>query len=355
MSPRPESPANHQRLQQPPHAAKSPSRPLRYNDCLPQFHWRIRFAAVPKENLIGQTVAGYSIVELVGEGGTSVVYRAEHPEHGTVAFKVLRDKLRQDKTALARFTREANFGKRVTHPNVIRTIETGEADGLPFLVIEWSAGDLLERYAKRKAPLPREEVATIIMQIADAVGAAHVSGIVHRDLKPDNAMYDPDTGKVKLLDFGIAAATDTSQDERLTRAGYFVGTLMYVAPEALSGALVTPAADQYSLATIAYLLLTGGLPYMAKSPREMFTQLLSQPPIPLNKARPNLDFGNRVEGVVMRGLAREPGERYSDVLAFARDLQSALTGGEDTATSAAPAAPSPDGGLFSRVKGLFRR
>ena len=309
-----------------------------------------------KENLIGQSIAHYSIAELVGEGGTSVVYRAEHPQHGTVAFKVLRDKLRQDKTALARFTREANFGKRVEHPNVIRTIETGQADGVPYLVIEWAPGDLLESYAKRKAPLPRAEVANIILQIADAVGAAHVSGIVHRDLKPDNAMYDPETGKVKLLDFGIAAATDTSQDERLTRAGYFVGTLMYVAPEALSGALVTPAADQYSLATIAYLLLTGALPYLAKSPREMFTQLLSQPPIAINRARPNLDFGPRVETVVMRGLAREPAERFADVNAFARELQSALldeSGGRSAAVGSKP--PASDEGLLSRMKGLFRR
>jgi len=320
-----------------------------YLNCLPQFQCRIRFAAVPKENLIGQTVAGYSVTELVGEGGTSVVYRAEHPRHGTVAFKVLRDKLRQDKTALARFTREANFGKRVEHPNVIRTIETGQTESVPYLVIEWAPGDLLERYAKRKAPLPRDEVANIIVQIADAVGAAHVSGIIHRDLKPDNAMYDPESGKVKLLDFGIAAATDTSQDERLTRAGYFVGTLMYVAPEALSGALVTPAADQYSLATIAYLLLTGALPYLAKSPREMFTQLLSQPPIPLNKARPNLDFGPRVEAVVMRALTREPTDRYPDVLVFARELHATLT------LSADAPAPVQDEGLFSRVKGLFRR
>jgi serine/threonine-protein kinase len=310
---------------------------------------------VAKENLVGQAIAGYTLTELVGEGGTSVVYRATHPEHGTVAFKVLRDKLRQDKTALARFTREANFGKRVTHPNVIRTIETGQADGVPYLVIEWAAGDLLERYAKRNAPLPREEVASIVLQIADAVAAAHESGIVHRDLKPDNAMYDPDTGKVKLLDFGIAAATDTSQDERLTRAGYFVGTLMYVAPEALSGALVTPAADQYSLATIAYLLLTGSLPYLAKSPREMFTQLLSQPPIPLNKARPNLDFGPRVETVLMRALAREPAERFADVLVFARELQGVLTAPAGPAPSPTASATPSDEGLLSRVKGLFRR
>lgn len=315
---------------------------------------------MPKENLVGQTIAGYSIEELVGEGGTSVVYRAIHPEHGTVAFKALRDKMRQDKTALARFTREANFGKRVIHPNVIRTIETGQVDGIPYLVIEWAGGDLLENYAKKNAPMPREEVANVIQQIADAVGAAHVSGIVHRDLKPDNAMYDHATGTLKLLDFGIAAATDTSQDERLTRAGYFVGTLMYVAPEALSGALVTPSADQYSLATIGYLLLTGALPYLAKSPREMFTQLLSQPPVPLNKARPGLDFGPRVEAVMMRGLAREPGDRYPDVLTFARELREALleAPGSSAASAGGASATSTaavDDGLLSRMKGLFRR
>ena len=261
-----------------------------------------------------------------------------------VALKVLRDKLRHEKTAVARFNREAEFGKRVIHPNVIRTIETGVADDLHYLVIEWANGELLEKYAKRKAPLPREEVARIILSIGEAVRAAHDSGIVHRDLKPDNAMYDPESGAVKLLDFGIAAATDTRQDERLTRAGYFVGTLMYVAPEALSGEMVTPNADQYSLATIAYFLLTGALPYLAKSPREMFTQLLSQPPIPLNKARPNLDFGPRVEQVVMKGLSRQPSDRYPDILTFATELHDALV-----------AAPTDEPGLLSRVRGLFRR
>ena len=303
------------------------------------------------ENFEGRSIAGYALSQLVGEGGTAVVYRAEHPTHGTVAFKLLRPKLRQEKTAVARFTREAEFGKRVVHPNVIRTIEIGIADGLHYLVMEWAAGELLEKFAKRKAPVPPAEVARILDQIGAAVRAAHDAGIIHRDLKPDNAMYDPQSGVAKLLDFGIAAATDTRQDERLTRAGYFVGTLMYVAPEALSGELVTPAADQYSLATIAYLLLTGMLPYLAKSPREMFTQLLSQPPIPLNKARPNLEFSPAVEAVVMRGLARQPGERYPDVSAFAAALRESLmtpaTGREEPAEG--------ESGLFSKVRGLFRR
>lgn len=304
------------------------------------------------ENFEGRTIAGYALSQLVGEGGTAVVYRAQHPAHGTVAFKLLRPKLRQEKTAVARFTREAEFGKRVVHPNVIRTIEIGIADGLHYLVMEWASGELLEKYAKRKAPLPPDEVAHIIDQIGAAVKAAHDAGIIHRDLKPDNAMYDPQSGVVKLLDFGIAAATNTSQDERLTRAGYFVGTLMYVAPEALSGEMVTPAADQYSLATIAYLLLTGLLPYLAKSPREMFTQLLSQPPIALNKAKPSLEFGPAVEAVVMKGLSRQPADRFADVTTFAAELHKALSAppaGKDAG------AEDAEGGLFSKMRGLFRR
>jgi serine/threonine protein kinase len=301
---------------------------------------------VPKENLVGRTLAGYTLRGEVGEGGTSAVFRAEHAAHGVVAVKVLREKLRQDKTAVARFVREARYGERVKHPNVVQTIEVGEASpGMHFLAIEWAAGELLERYAKQHGPLPADEVSAIIRQIADAVHAAHVVGIVHRDLKPDNVMYDPTTRQVKLLDFGIATDTDMAPEQRLTRAGFFVGTLMYVAPEALSGELVSPAADQYSLATIAYLLLTGCLPFTAKTPREMFSQLLSQPPIPLNLARPNLRFSSAVEQVIMRGLSKDPRQRYSDSVTFSRELESAL------AVANEPSKP----GLLSRVKDIFKR
>src|SRR5829696_1618001 len=305
--------------------------------------------AVPKENLIGQTIAGYTLRSEVGEGGTSAVFRAEHATHGVVAVKVLREKLRQDKTAVARFVREARYGERVRHPNVVQTIEVGEAGpGMHFLAIEWARGELLERYVKAHAPLPHDEVATIVLQIADAVHAAHTVGIVHRDLKPDNVMYDPATRQVKLLDFGIATDTDMAPEQRLTRAGFFVGTLMYVAPEALSGELVTPAADQYSLATIAYLLLSGCLPYTAKTPREMFTQLLSQPPIHLNKARPGLVFPQAVEDVVMRGLAKQPSARYPSVVDFANAFRDALMAPE-------PLASAENSGLFAKMKGLFGR
>jgi eukaryotic-like serine/threonine-protein kinase len=304
---------------------------------------------VPRENLVGHTIAGYTLDTEVGEGGTSAVFRAKHPTHGTVAVKVLREKLRSDKTAVARFLREARFGERVQHPNVVRTIEIGEATpggGMHFLAIEWAKGELLEKYAKRRGALPADEVAEIVIQIGDAVQAAHEVGVVHRDLKPDNLMYDPDSRRVKLLDFGIATDTDTSPEERLTRAGFFVGTLLYVAPEALSGELVGPQADQYSLATIAYFLLTGCHPYVAKSQREMFSQLLSQPPIPLNQAKPGLRFPATVEAVVMRALSKDPKQRYSSVVEFAKQLREVLLAGGSAAS---------DAGIFSRVKSIFRK
>jgi len=295
--------------------------------------------------MVGTPIAGYTIKKEVGEGGTSAVYLAEHPNHGTVALKVLREKLRQDKTAVARFIREAKYGARVRHPNVVETIEIGQADnGLHFLAIEWADGEILDRYAKQHAPLPADEVATIVSQIAAGVQAAHDANIVHRDLKPENVMYDPSTRLVKLLDFGIATDTQASSDERLTRAGFFVGTLMYIAPEALSGEIVTAAADQYSLATIAYYLLTRCLPYTAKAPREMFTQLLTMPPIPLrNAGGGELSFPPELDAVVMRALSRAPASRYPSVIDFAN------------AFAESAAVPPDQPNMLDKFKGLLRR
>ncbi len=314
------------------------------------------------ETLVGTTLAGYMVRGKVGEGGTSTVFRADHPKHGTVALKVLREKLQHDKTAVARFLREAQFGARVEHPNIIRTLDYGQSDGdRYYLAIEWASGEILDKHADKSGPLPSKEVADIMAQICGAVQAAHDVGIVHRDLKPENVMYDPATRHVKLLDFGIAADTEAAPDQRLTRAGFFVGTLMYVAPEALSGELVGPAADQYSLATITYYLLTGTLPYTGKSPRELFSQLLTQPPVALNKAKPQLSFPIAIEDVVMKGLAKQPSDRYSSVQAFSDAFTAAAnSAATPISRSSVPANDAPAGaddktGLFDKMKGLFRR
>ena len=295
------------------------------------------------EDLTGRSVAGYELLERVGEGGTATVYRARHATRGVCAVKVLRQKLRGDRTAVQRFLREAAFGARVVHPTVVQTYDYGEAEGLHYLALEWAEGELLVKFVRRSGALAMPLVTTIISQLADGLAVAHAAGIIHRDLKPENIIYDPRTQRDRLLDFGIARDAEAKPEERLTRTGFFVGTLQYVAPEALSGELVGEAADIYSLATIAYFLLTTHLPYPAKSPRELFHQLLTQPPVPLSQARRDLQFPRPVEDAVMRGLAREPAKRQPTVVAFAQDLA-------DAASQPAAAGRS---GLLGSIKGLF--
>ena len=268
--------------------------------------------------LVGRTVAGYQLTKYVGEGGTATVYRAEHPERGVAAVKILRSRLAQDPVAVKRFLREAEYGARVTHPNIVRTYDFGQADGLHYLALEWAEGEPLAEFVTRSGHLAPPLVAKIVEQIGAGLTAAHRAGIIHRDLKPANIMYNPVEQTAKLLDFGIARDAELNPEERLTRAGFFVGTIQYVAPETLSGELVKEQADVYSLATITYYLLTGALPFAGKSPRELFQQLLTQAPIPLNDARKGLRFSSAIEATVMHGLDRDLAKRCKTVDEFAR-------------------------------------
>lgn len=266
--------------------------------------------------MIGRTIAGYRVQKEVGEGGTAQVYQAEHPERGTVALKVLRPRLASDPVAVKRFLREAEFGTRVVHPNVVRTFDFGEDDGIYYLALEWAGGEPLELFITRSGPVAPAVAAKIVGQIGAALEQAHSVGIIHRDLKPANIMYDAEQQMSHLLDFGIARDAEIGAEERLTRAGFFVGTLQYVAPEALSGELVGEQADVYSLAVIAYQLLTEVTPFPGKNPRELFQQLLSEHPTPLNSAVKGLKFSSTLEAAVMKGLERELGKRWKTVTDF---------------------------------------
>ncbi|MBI2537125.1 MAG: serine/threonine protein kinase [Gemmatimonadetes bacterium] len=278
------------------------------------------------ENLAGRSIAGYRLLERVGEGGTATVYRADHDTHGRCAVKTLRERLRNDPTAVKRFLREAGYGSRVRHPNVVRTYDYGDTDGLYYLALEWADGQPLADYVARHSRLPAPEVAQIVEQLAGALAAAHAVGIIHRDLKPENIIYDASSRTAKLLDFGIARDAQEDPAERLTRTGFFVGTLQYVAPEALSGELVGEAADIYSLATITYYLLTGVHPYTGRSPRQLFQKLLTEPPVRLNTTVKGLQFSRTLEDAVMKGLAREAANRQASVLEFAADVRRGVAG-----------------------------
>lgn len=293
-----------------------------------------------QDPFVGRTIAGYHLLRGVGEGGTAEVYQAEHPERGMVALKLLRPRLASDPIAVKRFLREAEFGARVVHPNVVRTFDFGESEGVYYLALEWAPGEPLESFLNKAGTLAAPTAARIVDQLGDALEQAHKSGIIHRDLKPANIMYDPEAQQARLLDFGIARDAEIGAEERLTRAGFFVGTLQYVAPEALSGELVGEQADVYSLAVIAYQLLTGVTPFPGKNPRELFQQLLTESPIPLNQATKGMKFSSRMEEVVMKGLARDRGERWKTVTAFTTAFCDAAT-----------AAPEKKGFLAS----LFKR
>lgn len=270
------------------------------------------------DTLVGRTVAGYHLKQYVGEGGTATVYRAEHPERGLAAVKILRSRLAGDPVAVKRFLREAEYGARVSHPNIVRSYDYGVVDGLHYLALEWAEGEPLEEFVNRSGPLAPLLVAKIVEQIGAALTMAHHAGIIHRDLKPANIMYNPAEQTAKLLDFGIARDSELNPEERLTRAGFFVGTLQYVAPETLSGELVKEQADVYSLATIAYYLLTGTLPFTGRSPRELFQQLLTAPPVPLNEAKKGLRFSTALEATVMHGLQRDLAKRCRTIDEFAQ-------------------------------------
>ncbi len=279
------------------------------------------------DNMVGRTVAGYHLAEYIGEGGTATVYRAEHPERGRAAVKILRPRLAQDPIAVKRFLREAEYGARVKHPNIVQTYDYGATDGLHYLALEWAQGEPLAEFINRSGKLAPALVATIVEQLGAALASAHKAGIIHRDLKPANIMYDPATQTAKLLDFGIARDAELNPEERLTRAGFFVGTLQYVAPETLSGELVNEQADVYSLATIAYYLLSQELPFTGKSPRELFQQLLTQPPVSLNQAVKGVRFPGAIEAAVMHGLERDLSKRSRTVDEFARELCTAVRQG----------------------------
>ena len=279
------------------------------------------------DNMVGRTVAGYHLAEYIGEGGTATVYRADHPERGLAAVKILRPRLAQDPIAVKRFLREAEYGARVRHSNIVQTYDYGATDGLHYLALEWAQGEPLAEFINRSGKLAPALVATIVEQLGAALACAHKAGIIHRDLKPANIMYDPASQTAKLLDFGIARDAELNPEERLTRAGFFVGTLQYVAPETLSGELVNEQADVYSLATIAYYMLTQELPFTGKSPRELFQQLLTQTPVSLNQAVKGLRFPGPIEAAVMHGLERDLSKRSKTVDEFAAELCTAVRQG----------------------------
>jgi len=281
---------------------------------------------MPELPLIGDEFAGYRLRSVLGRGGMSTVFQAEHPRLGNVvAIKVLAPELASDDIFRTRFLEESRIAASMNHPNVIPIHDMGASDGLLYIVMRYVNGTDLRQMIKKRGRLQPEVAVFLLSQAARALDAAHAKGLVHRDVKPGNLLVersndDDDPDHVYLADFGITKRVMTHTG--LTSTGQFMGTVDYVAPEQIRGPSVAGMADQYSLGCVLYECLTGRVPFeMDMMPAIIWAHVEEQPTQP-TLLRP--DLPPAVDEVFARVLAKQPGDRYRNCRDFMEAARVAL-------------------------------
>ncbi len=287
----------------------------------------------PTADLVGQVVADrYHIIKKLGEGGMGAVYLGEHVKMGRKsAIKVMAPSMAQDPDAIGRFNREAANASRISHPNVCQIYDFGETpDGIIYLAMEFIEGQSLTGLIEKEGALPAPRAASILRQAADALQAAHDLGIVHRDIKPDNIMVvqgRDGSDVVKVVDFGIARAVGGDEaGQKVTKTGLVVGTPEYMSPEQLSGDKLDGRSDIYSLGLVLYRMLTGVLPFQADSAQETMIKRLTDDPMPLVEARPDIVFPDAMQPVLDKALARMRDDRYQNAGQLGKDTEKTVAG-----------------------------
>jgi ABC-type transport system substrate-binding protein len=271
---------------------------------------------------IGSVLAGYRIIELIGEGAGGAVYLAEQDERGErVALKVLADELAHNDRFRQRFLRESTIAAGLRHPHVVGILDFGEADGGVYLAMRHIEGADLRELLGRDGPLDPEEALRLVAQVGEALDEAHARGLVHRDVKPANILVDRD-GAAYLGDFGLAK--HASSPSSLTGEQSFVGTIAYVAPEQIKGEQLDGRADVYALTCVLYEAVTGRTPFERESELAvLFAHLHEQAPR-ASDVRPELPPG--LDHVLRTGTAKEPKERYASCAELVAAARGALAG-----------------------------
>lgn len=259
----------------------------------------------------------YVIEKIIGRGGMGVVYRATDSRlDETVAIKTLPgDVMSRSPEDLERFKREIRLARKITHRNVLRTYDYGEADGVYFISMEYVPGYTLSELLEENPRLAPRTAMGISRQICRGLEIAHEQGIIHRDIKPQNVLIDP-KGEVKLMDFGIARMAEAP--EAMTSAGMIVGTPHYMSPEQVQGLALEARSDVYSLGVVIYEMICGQRPFDAPSLTAVLTAHIVQSPRPPIEIRP--EIGDQVNSVILRCLAKNPVERYANAGELLRDL-----------------------------------
>jgi HAMP domain-containing protein/predicted Ser/Thr protein kinase len=276
---------------------------------------------LPQQDLIaGSTFANrYRVDQILGRGGMGVVYKATDAQlDEVVAIKTLPgDVMSRSPEDLERFKREIRLARKITHRNVLRTYDYGEADGVYFISMEYVRGytlaDLLTE-AEGRRMVPRVAMG-IARQVSRGLEAAHEQNIIHRDIKPQNVLIDH-KGEVKLMDFGIARVAEAT--EGMTQAGLIVGTPHYMSPEQVQGKPLDPRSDVYSMGVMIYEMLVGEKPFNSSSLTGVLTAHIMEPAKPPIELRP--EIGREINAIVMRSLAKDPKVRYKDAGELLVDL-----------------------------------
>lgn len=279
---------------------------------------------VGREILSGQ----FKVLERVGSGGMGAVYRAQQPSMDRfVAVKILHSKFTNRKDLVSRFRREARAMSHLTHPNTAKVYLYGQLeDNACYIVMEYLEGRNLGQLVRQEGPLEPARAVAILVQACGALEEAHQKGIIHRDLKPENIFLCKQGGIenfAKVLDFGLAKVTEREMQPGsliLTQEGMVFGTPEFMSPEQAQGKTLDARSDVYSLAVILYELLTGKLPFDARSPMEFITLHVQATPIPLSVRAPDRSFPPGLEDVILKAMAKRPEDRYQGAGEFAAHL-----------------------------------